>query len=160
MYTGEVGITYDQGELMILPNGRHVIDSSTHVFERFLSTKQRSIRLITYGASSKLSRASSKKMATQRMASRGKNQAQFQDTPPNEDDTDLLVCETKDLVKVGVRADVFYSIADPEKCIRKLDTDELEDLVRETAVATLTNIIRYNQTQNKQFVHHLLSALE
>lgn len=52
------------------------------------------------------------------------------------------MCETKDLVKVGVRADVFYSIVDPEKCIQTLNTDELEDLVRETAVATLTNIIR------------------
>jgi len=59
-----------------------------------------------------------------------------------DDDSDLLVCETKDLVKVGVRADVFYSIVDPEKCIQTLNTDELEDLVRETAVATLTNIIR------------------
>jgi len=48
----------------------------------------------------------------------------------------------KDLVKVGLRADVFYSIEDPEKCINKIDTDELEDLVRETAIATLTNIIR------------------
>ena len=52
------------------------------------------------------------------------------------------MCETKDLVKVGLRADVFYSIEDPEKCINKIETDELEDLVRETAVATLTNIIR------------------
>ena len=47
-----------------------------------------------------------------------------------------------DLVKVGIRADIFYSISDPEKCILKIDTDELEDLVRETAIATLTNIIR------------------
>lgn len=45
-------------------------------------------------------------------------------------------------MKVGLRADVFYSIEDPEKCINKIDVDELEDLVRETAVATLTNIIR------------------
>jgi len=120
VYTGEVGITYDDGELKVLNNGRHVINSSTHVFERFLSTKQRSIRLITYGADHKISKKKS----------------------VLEDDADLLVCETRDLVKVGVRADVFYSIADPTKCIQTLDTDELEDLVRETAVATLTNIIR------------------
>jgi hypothetical protein len=30
VYTGEVGITYDKGELMILKNDRHVIDSSKH----------------------------------------------------------------------------------------------------------------------------------
>jgi len=120
VYTGEVGITYNDGELKVLDNGRHVINSSTHVFERFLSTKQRSIRLITYGADHKIS----------------KRKAVL------DDDADLLVCETRDLVKVGVRADVFYSITDPTKCIQTLNTDELEDLVRETAVATLTNIIR------------------
>eukprot|EP00979_Chaetoceros_neogracilis_P015428 scaffold5896_cov220-Chaetoceros_neogracile.AAC.5 len=60
----------------------------------------------------------------------------------NDEDTDLTICDTKDLVKVGLRADVFYSIDDPEKCINKIDTDELEDLIRETAIATLTNIIR------------------
>ena len=41
-------------------------------------------------------------------------------------DSDLTACEAKDLVKVGIRADVFYSIEDPEKCINKIDTDELE----------------------------------
>jgi len=55
---------------------------------------------------------------------------------------DLLQCETKDLVKVGVRADVFYSIPDPLKAISSIRADEIEDLVRETAIATLTNIIR------------------
>lgn len=128
VYTGEVGITYDKGYLKVLKNGRHVIDSSTHVFERFLSTKQRSIRLITYGAGHKISKSKGK--CTKKW------EAQF------DDDSDLLVCETKDLVKVGVRADVFYSISDPDKCIKRLNTEELEDLVRETAVATLTNIIR------------------
>mmetsp|Transcript_137 Transcript_137/g.357 ORF Transcript_137/g.357 Transcript_137/m.357 type:complete len:821 (+) Transcript_137:115-2577(+) len=125
VYTGEVGITYDKGHLKVLKNGRHVIDSSTHVFERFLSTKQRSIRLITYGADHKINKTTGTKY-----------EHDF------DDDSDLLVCETKDLVKVGVRADVFYSISDPEKCIQTLNTEELEDLVRETAVATLTNIIR------------------
>jgi len=86
VYTGEVGITYDKGHLKVLTNGRHLIDSSTHLFERFLSTKQRSIRLITYGVNHKIGK-SSKKL---------------------EDDADFLICETKDLVKVGVRADVFY----------------------------------------------------
>lgn len=123
VYTGEVGITYDQGMLKVLTNGRHIIDSSTHLFERFLSTKQRSIRLNTYGTSRKS--AKKRDMGVELL-----------------DDADFLVCETKDLVKVGVRADVFYSITDPEKCIQTLNTDELEDLVRETAVATLTNIIR------------------
>jgi len=142
VYTGEVGISYDHGHLNILSSGHHCINSSTHVFERFLSTKQRSIRLITYGANHKIGK-------THKLANKknGKTSPYFgeedrEDLHSLDDDSDLLVCETKDLVKVGVRADVFYSIVDPEKCIQTLNTDELEDLVRETAVATLTNIIR------------------
>jgi len=47
VYTGEVGISYDHGELRILDHGRHIIDASTHLFEGFLSTQQKSIRLVT-----------------------------------------------------------------------------------------------------------------
>lgn len=137
VYTGEVGITYNNGELKVLNNGRHVIESSTHVFERFLSTKQRSIRLVTYCANHKIAKTTRNKNKCNTV---NENTSEFFDAIG--DDEDLLVCETKDLVKVGVRADVFYSISDPTKCIQTLDTDELEDLVRETAVATLTNIIR------------------
>lgn len=107
-----------------------------------MSTKQRSIRLITYGANHKIGKTH--KLANKKR--NGKESLYFDEVPADlntlDDDSDLLVCETKDLVKVGVRADVFYSIVDPEKCIQTLNTDELEDLVRETAVATLTNIIR------------------
>lgn len=131
VYTGEVGITYDKGNLKILHNGRHVIDSSTHVFERFLSTKQRSIRLVTYSANHKIAKSTF-----------AKNDGSKWKMHEIDEDADYLICETKDLVKVGIRADVFYSIANPEKCIQSLDTDELEDLVRETSLATLTNIIR------------------
>merc|ERR1719498_862065 len=53
-----------------------------------------------------------------------------------------LVCETKDLVKVGIRADVFFSIEDPAKTLVSVGRDETEVLVRETSIATLTNIIR------------------
>lgn len=142
VYTGEVGITYDKGHLKILENGHHVIDSSTHIFERFLSTKQRSIRLITYTANHKIGKA--QQLAKKKRSGKNSYYGDEDSTHPHtlDDDADLLVCETRDLVKVGLRADVFYSIVDPEKCIQTLNTDELEDLVRETAVSTLTNIIR------------------
>jgi len=141
VHTGQVGVTYDAGILKILKNGRHVISNSTHVFHRFLSTQQKSIRLATLNSFER-----NKRMTMQRQWS-SKTQAKIEDQPRYHSDTerqdaDLTICETKDLVKVGLRADVFYSIEDPEKCINKIDTDELEDLVRETAIATLTNIIR------------------
>merc|ERR1712157_482045 len=132
--TGQVGVTYDEGQLKILKSGRHMIDSSTHVFHRLLSTQQRSIRLASFPANEREARKSKFSGSTS-ANSGGKLKMGNQDA-------DLTICETKDLVKVGMRADVFYSIEDPEKCIQKIDTDELEDLVRETAVATLTNIVR------------------
>lgn len=136
--TGEVGVTYDQGLLKILTNGRHLINSSTHIFHRFLSTQQKSIRLATLNADEKFRRSSKARKSHMTSVDETSDFATSFAGP----DSDLTVCETKDLVKVGLRADVFYSIADPEKCINKIETDELEDLVRETAVATLTNIIR------------------
>ena len=136
--TGEIGVTYDEGVLKILDNGRHIISKSTHIFERFLSTQQKSLRLATLSASDRMAHKSMKKMH----GSQNKFSHQVGGVLVQNDDSDLTVCETKDLVKVGLRADVFYSVEDPEKCIKRIDVDELEDLVRETAIATLTNIIR------------------
>lgn len=87
--TGQVAVTYDQGELKILKDGRHVIDKATHTFHSFLSVQQKSIRLISKSEENDVSNKKSKK---------GKIS-----------DNDLTICETKDLVKVGMRADVFYS---------------------------------------------------
>jgi len=78
--------------------------------------------LISYTANHKIGKT--QQLAKNKMSGK----ASYYDTEdpahPNTlgDDSDLLVCETKDLVKVGVRADVFYSIVDPEKCIQTLNT--------------------------------------
>mmetsp|Transcript_732 Transcript_732/g.1483 ORF Transcript_732/g.1483 Transcript_732/m.1483 type:complete len:667 (+) Transcript_732:555-2555(+) len=140
--TGQVGVTYEDGLLKILLNGTHEINNSRHIFHRFLSTQEKSIRLATLSAKERTSRNKIKQSNTSK---RSQGFAQFTDGDVAVDsdmDSDLTICETRDLVKVGIRADIFYSISDPEKCIMKIDTDELEDLVRETAIATLTNIIR------------------
>jgi len=55
---------------------------------------------------------------------------------------DLLVCDTKDLVSIGIRADVFYRVADPEKAITEVGRNNVVELVSETSIATLTNILR------------------
>jgi hypothetical protein len=47
VFTGKVGISYDHGKLVLLNNGRHLIDSANHIFHGFLSTQQKSIRLVT-----------------------------------------------------------------------------------------------------------------
>jgi len=55
---------------------------------------------------------------------------------------DLIIAETRDFVKVGMRADVFYSIADAFKTIIRVGKAGVKELVMETAIGTLTNIIR------------------
>mmetsp|Transcript_5651 Transcript_5651/g.10207 ORF Transcript_5651/g.10207 Transcript_5651/m.10207 type:complete len:487 (+) Transcript_5651:271-1731(+) len=54
-----------------------------------------------------------------------------------------------------ISANGMNAIAYPEKCIRNIHLDELEDLVRKTTLATLTNIIRsaaLNQIANSEHV--------
>ncbi|CAD7959241.1 unnamed protein product [Amoebophrya sp. A120] len=206
VWTGEVGITYRNGELDVLDHGRHVIDAATHVFECFLSTQQKSLRLVSMTQDQKKKRAQTRQAAREQYEQKAAAAACTAKKPPgnvphftsgnsdalvdtatgvvfggesifsgafnnnnggndkkdsagnasankdpaksenrkieNNDRADMLACETKDLVKVGIRADVFYSICDPIKCCQKISYDEIEDLVRETAIATLTNIVR------------------
>jgi len=161
--TGSVGVSYDEGTLKILPQGKHTIESATHWFKGFLSTQQKSIRLATYSSNQKLANKiqmqnktnGSKTVTTSTSHKvRDSNTGVTLNYSPDQD-YDLAICETKDLVKVGLRSDVFYSIDDPEKCINKIDVDELEDLIRETSVAALTNIVRstaLNQIAQSQII--------
>lgn len=112
VFSGEAGLSYNRGELCILQPGQHVIDDAAHVVQGFLSTQQKSVRLAPAGPDK------------------------------NREEPDLLICETKDFVKVGIRADVFYSIKDPEKAMQQVAKDEIEKLVLETSLATVTNILR------------------
>jgi hypothetical protein len=129
--TREVGVKYDNGTLKILAKGRHLINSSTHIFHRFLSTQQTTIHLATLNADEEARRSTRAKERKSRMGS-ADEESKF---PTSSPDSDLTACEAKHRIKVGLRADAFYSIEVREKCINKIDTDELEDLVRETAVS-------------------------
>jgi len=67
----------------------------------------------------------------------------------------ILCCETKDFVEIGLKADVFFKIADAEKVLLVVGKDNVSQLVRETAIATLNSIIRSTSlaevAQNKEF---------
>jgi len=67
----------------------------------------------------------------------------------------ILACETKDFVEIGLKADVFFKIADAEKVLLVVGKDNVDQLVRETAIATLNSIIRSTSlaevAQNKEF---------
>lgn len=61
---------------------------------------------------------------------------------PKDKERDLLTCETKDFVEIGIKADVFYRIANAEKVLLIVGKDNVMPLVRETSIATLNAIIR------------------
>ena len=73
-----------------------------------------------------------------------------------EESEHLIIAETKDFVKVGICADIFFSISDASKTIVRVGKEGITTLVMETAIGTLTNIIRSTalneiaQSQNVQ----------
>ncbi|PRP81599.1 prohibitin domain-containing protein [Planoprotostelium fungivorum] len=60
----------------------------------------------------------------------------------SKENPDMLSCETKDFVEIGIKADVFYRISDAERVLLVVGKDSVIPLVRETSIATLNAIIR------------------
>merc|ERR1712054_550400 len=102
----------------ILEPGRHILSAAHHYFDSWLSTQQVGLRL--------------------------NDEAQVAPAVPGTSvgGEDLIIAETKDFVKVGICADIFYSIADAAKTVKRVGKDGVRKLVLETAIGTLTNIIR------------------
>jgi regulator of protease activity HflC (stomatin/prohibitin superfamily) len=121
VFDGEVGVSYKKGKLVVLRPDRHLIESTEHIFQGFLSTQQQCIHL------------------SNQKGSHG----------------DLLFCETKDFVEIGLKADVFFQIVDPEKVLLTVGPKGISKLVKETSIATLNGIIRSTSlaevAQNKDF---------
>ena len=132
VWDGEVGVSYLRGKLIVLKPDRHLIDSTEHTFQGFLSTQQQCLHL-----------------------EHVKNEPKKKNEPEG-----MLVCETKDFVEIGIRSDVFYKICDASLALLVVGKDNIETLVRETAIATLNSIIRSTSlaeiAQNKEI--HAKSA--
>lgn len=118
VFSGEVGLSYRSGCLDVLQPGRHILAEADHYFDSWLSTQQVGLRL---NDEAQLSSALS---------------------GPSSGSEDLIIAETKDFVKVGICADIFYAIADAAKTVKRVGKDGVRKLVLETAIGTLTNIIR------------------
>lgn len=162
--TGQVAVTYEQGKLNLLQHGQHLLEDSNHVFQRFLSTQQQSVRLKTHkslqeskiapkkggilktvGFTNELETCSfeeSKRREQEQISTACSVKDANDLEKEKDDDLELVVSETKDLVRVGLRADVLYSIGDASKLIEKTDPDKLGDMIRDTSVSVLTSIIR------------------
>jgi len=109
--------------LRVLKPDRHLIESADHVFQGFLSTQQQCLHLMMTEDDADSSGTRTK--TRQSIAEPG-----------------ILVCETKDFVEIGIKADVFYKIEDAEKVLLIVGKDNVIPLVRETSIATLNGIIR------------------
>ena len=108
VHEGEVGISHDNGQLVVLAPGRHFIEKPGHLFDEFVSTQQQGLSL-----------------------QKDDSQNQF------------MICETRELVRVGVQAFVFYHISDPRLAVIKIGTKaSIEKFINETATAVITTIIR------------------
>ncbi|GKY97732.1 hypothetical protein MPSEU_000731400 [Mayamaea pseudoterrestris] len=164
VHTGQVAVTYDSGKLQILADGHHLLEGSNHVFQRFLSTQQKPVRLKTHKSLQEprkipkkggilktvafptdlesCSFAETKRREQELMSTTGSIVEADETVKDADEDLALVVSETKDLVRVGVRADVLYSIVDPGKLVEKANPDKLEDIILDTSVSVLTNIIR------------------
>jgi regulator of protease activity HflC (stomatin/prohibitin superfamily) len=115
VWDGEVGVSFKRGKLVVLTPDRHNIDSVEHTFQGFLSTQQQCLHLAHTDGGGPI----------------------HKDKDPN-----LLYCETKDFVEIGLKADVFYKIIEAEKVLLVVGKDSVIPLVRETSIATLNSIIR------------------
>ena len=55
----------------------------------------------------------------------------------------LMVCESRELVRIGIQASVFYNIRDPKLAVVKIgDVKAIENFINDTATAVITTIIR------------------
>ena len=55
----------------------------------------------------------------------------------------LMVCESRELVRIGIQASVFYNIRDPKLAVIKIgDVKDIENFINDTATAVITTIIR------------------
>jgi hypothetical protein len=126
VYDGEVGISYVNGKLDILPPKEHVFEAAERVFVNFLSTRQQSIPLGEGNATTgHFLRCDTKDFVEIGM----KNERE--------------VASFYLLVILGIQAAVFYRISDPEKAVLTVgDASAIEKLVKETSTATLQVIVR------------------
>jgi len=159
---GEIGLAWQDNQPMLIEDaGTYMVDSATFKFERCVKASEKVVslgakRIITvYSGEVGVSYYEGRLqvlqpgrhtvdkaeflfdgfMSTQQTSLRLKSKTGTMSK-------DLLICDTKDLVSIGIRADVFYRVADPEKTITEVGINNVVELVSETSIATLTNILR------------------
>lgn len=139
---GEIGLAWDNDQPIFFIEGIYEKDSPTFIFEKCVS------------ASDKLIFLGSKKIVTVNDGEVGVSyfKGKLQVLPPNrhiiesaehviqgfistqqqsmhlddpKDDSDNIICETKDFVQIEIKADVFYKINDPEKALLVVGKDAI-----------------------------------
>ena len=121
---GFVGVSHKRGVLTVLQPGRLTIAEEGWHFDEFLSTQQQCLAL------TKDDDAGAPPTVP---GQRG--------VPPTP--SSVMVCETRELVRVGIQASVFYHIQNPKLAVVKIgERKMIEKFINETATAVITTIIR------------------
>jgi len=114
----EVGVLYTP-HLKILQPGTHIFDDPALLFQGFLDTRETCLRLRQEfdPAKHKHGEVHSEK--------------------------DILICDTKEFVQVGIKADMYYRVKFPEKCVYTVGlNNEIDFRMNELGKAAINSITR------------------
>ena len=170
---GQIGLAWmDNNPMFIEKPGVYVYDSPNFIFEKFVTvgTKQITLgnkqRIVVYDGEVGISYYKGKLTILSPSIHTyddtdlifiGFLSTQQQIIQLTETGKQFLSCDTRDFVELGIKSDVFYSIINPELTYRKIgNVKAVEQLIRETCIATLQAIVRnsdLNQIAQSKTVH-------
>ncbi|KAN0031975.1 hypothetical protein ACTFIV_005848 [Dictyostelium citrinum] len=138
-HTGEVAITYNNGNLTIIPTPKDgkpvIIDSPTHNFEGFIQT---SLQTCLFPSKET------------------KQQAIIDNKNATSDEVNLKIFQTRDSLRVGVVLVVAFRIVDPQLALTKLGKEGIvnhienvsfADMGKAIQLSTLQEIMYFNDTK-------------
>jgi len=156
---GEVGLAWENNQPVFFEEGIYIKDSPLFSFEKTVAASEKQISLgakkilTVYDGEVGVSYLKGKLVVlkpNRHLIDSAEHvfqgflstQQQREHLVSSTKDGGILICETKDFVSIGLKADVFYKIEDAEKVLLVVGRDNISTLIRETAIATLNSIIR------------------
>ncbi|KAN0049903.1 hypothetical protein ACTA71_003001 [Dictyostelium dimigraforme] len=151
-HTGEVAITYNNGNLTIIPTPKDgkpvIIDSPTHNFEGFIQT---SLQTCLFPS----------KETKQQAIKDNKN--------ATSDEVNLKIFQTRDSLRVGVVLVVAFRIVDPQLALTKLGKEGIvnhienvsfADMGKAIQLSTLQEIMYFNDTKPSSTIDESVQTIQ
>ncbi|KAK5582663.1 hypothetical protein RB653_004248 [Dictyostelium firmibasis] len=135
-HTGEVAITYNNGNLTIIPTPKDgkpvIIDSPTHNFEGFIQT---SLQTCLFPSKET------------------KQQAIKDNKSATNDEINLKIFQTRDSLRVGVVLVVAFRIVDPQLALTKLGKEGIINHIENVSFADMGKAIQLSTLQEIMYFH-------